>query len=150
MSFVLGAQETLFGGAEVIVPGADLLEKLTTRERLGYGGIELSRASQDLGLPALKEALRRTSVRVSVVGGPRELLLPDPGEREEARSRLKERLAYAAELGASGFVLVPVRGAAKLPDLSPWRSTLEIERDVLVPLFSSAAPSAARRHLPIR
>ncbi len=137
----LGAMEAWFDG-EVIVPGETLEERLATLEAWGYQGIQLSRRTLELGWPAIKRALAGSSVRLCIAGGTGGLLAADPEARRAAVERLKDGLRLAADVGAIGSLVVPVRLQPELPAPSPPKTLYELEREILIEELAEVAPVA--------
>src|SRR6476646_9237315 len=132
---------------EGLVPGASFAEKLRNLEAYGFEGVELN-GGQLLsaeGLAERKAALRDSPVRASSICGgcPAELVHPDAKRRQACADGLKRHLDYAAELGAVGPITVPIfNHNDRVPDLSPWKSRAQLERDLLIAMLQRLAPHA--------
>ncbi|MGC8674760.1 MAG: sugar phosphate isomerase/epimerase family protein, partial [Thermoprotei archaeon] len=124
-----------FSVQENLVPGNDFPEKLSLLEELGYDGIEVW-GKQELGgnVKRYVDLLSSYRVKISTVcsGYRGDLLSASKSDREVAVADIKERLRWASELGAVGVIVVPTFGASKLPDLSPFSSAFNLERDLLI------------------
>ncbi|MFP3220214.1 MAG: sugar phosphate isomerase/epimerase [Candidatus Marsarchaeota archaeon] len=134
-----------FSVQENLVPGRGMAEKLSILEELGYEGIELW-GTQELGqqLNAYKELLGSHRVKVSTIcsGYRGDLLSASRAERDTAVADIKDRLKWASELGAVGVIVVPTFGASKIPDLSPYSSAFELERELLIVELKELSKSA--------
>jgi sugar phosphate isomerase/epimerase len=121
---------------ENLVPEKDLREKLGKIEQYGFEGIELW-GRNELGnrMKEIKDAISTSKVKVSTIcsGYSGDLLGAERKVREEAMEGVKQRLAWAAELGATGVIVVPTFGGPKICDLSPVYSSVdEFEKKLLV------------------
>lgn len=128
---------------ESMVPGDSLGERLAWLESVGIDGIELHLSSLELPVEELRNVVGQSPVSVSAIEGATTLLHADPAEREAAKATIRERLALAGEFGAVGVLVVPQFGRqAALPDLSPWKSGADLERELLGTQLAELAPSA--------
>ncbi|MEA2594073.1 MAG: hypothetical protein QOF01_542 [Thermomicrobiales bacterium] len=136
---------------EDMTPGKTLAEQLTWLERLGFDGVELCAGSLDLPPRELRAIFAAFPVRVANVTGAFTLLHPDPKEREAAKEQIRRRLDLAAELGAAaGVLVVPQFGRPPgLPDLSPLKTGVELENELLVLQLRELAPAAKAAGVPI-
>jgi sugar phosphate isomerase/epimerase len=134
-----------------MTPGKTLAEQLTWLERLGFDGVELWAGSLDLPPRELRAIFAAFPVRVANVTGAFTLLHPDPKEREAAKEQIRRRLDLAAELGAAaGVLVVPQFGRPPgLPDLSPLKTGVELENELLVLQLRELAPAAKAAGVPI-
>jgi sugar phosphate isomerase/epimerase len=136
----LGTYETWFDG-EVIVPGDTLEERLTNLEAWGYQGIQLQRRSLELGLPAIQRALANSPVELCIFGGGGGLLAADEQVRRAAVEKIKQGLHEAAELGAVGSIVVPVRVPEIAPP-DPPKTLYELQCEILIEELAEIAPTA--------
>ncbi|MER3500400.1 MAG: xylose isomerase [Candidatus Fervidibacterota bacterium] len=128
MAMKLGVQEGL-------LPGASLEEKLEKAAVFGYEGVELWGSEWLLqNLPQVRRAAEQAGIKVSTIcaGYRGSVLDPDPSVRRQAVEDIKARLTAAAELGAVGLIFVPIFGGPRLPDLSPYKTAVELEMDLLL------------------
>ena len=118
---------------EGMLPGDSLEEKLAAARRLGYEGVEIH-SSEALARPTeeLVGLFRESGVSAANVAGVVTLLDPDPKARAEGIATLGRRLELSAALGATGVLVVPIFGRALIPDLSPYASAVELERELFV------------------
>lgn len=136
-----------FSVQEPLVPGESLSEKLENLERLGYDGIELSGTRLGERVDEVKAALARSSLPASTICGgfrPR-LLSPDRDERERSEAEIASMLEVSAEVGVDvGVIMVPMFGAAEVPDLSPWKGVAAIEEELAVGALARLGEVAGR------
>ena len=136
----LGTYEAWFDG-EVIVPGETLEERLANLEAWGYQGIQLQRRSLELGLPAIQRALANSPVELCIFGGGGGLLAADEQVRRAAVEKIKQGLREAAELGAVGSIVVPVRVPEIAPP-DPPKTLYELQCQILIEELAEIAPTA--------
>jgi sugar phosphate isomerase/epimerase len=136
---------------ENMVPGETLAEKFRNLRAWGYDGIELTRSSRRECVDEVKRAMRETGIQVSIVSaiGGGALIEARREERERAMQSHKTALEIASELNAVGVISVPLlptkmQNRPRLPDLSPWKTTEELERALMVELYGELADYARR------
>lgn len=132
---------------EGLAPGNTFAEKVRDLEKYGFEGVELSgdRLNDPAGFAERKEALRDSRIRASSICGgcPAELVHADRSRRQACADKLKRHLDYAAELGAVGPITVPIfNHNDRLPDLSPWKTRAEAERELLLAMLATLVPYA--------
>ena len=132
---------------EGLAPGSSFAEKLRILHSYGFEGVELNGGAllSSEGFSERKAALRDSPVRASSICGgcPAELVHPDPKRRAACADGLKRHLDFAAELGAVGPITVPIFNQNdRVPDLSPWKTRAQIEKDLLVAMLQTVAPHA--------
>jgi len=130
---------------EGMVPGNTLEEKLENLGRYGYDAIEFGGRGLPERVQAISEALSESAVKASTVCGGFGGCLLDPAkaERDRAVADIKALLSAAADIGAVGVIVVPVFGPPRLPDLSPYKTAVEIERELLVAVLDPLGAHAA-------
>jgi sugar phosphate isomerase/epimerase len=113
--------------------GSSMIEKFQHARDLGAQGVEVWGANLTEKVPEIVAAMEQTGLRTAAIdhGRQRNLLDPDPDERERALKQLRESIANAVDLDAAGVVFVPMFGEALYPDLSPWMSAAELEVEML-------------------
>lgn len=118
--------------SENMIPGAGYGEKLHFLRAHGYDGIELFPEAAADDTVGLKQAMAETGISApSMRGRTRDLLSANPAERQAQFEKLKRVCALAEECGVRVVVIVPIFGGPKLPDLTPWRSAIELEENLL-------------------
>ena len=130
------------------MPGATFAERLRNIERYGFDGVEARGyfLNKPEDLANYKAALRDSPVKVSTIcgGHPPEMVHPDPERRRVCIDTLKRHLDLAADLGAAGVITVPIFNENdRLPDLWPWKSRAEAERELLLAVLGEIVPHAA-------
>lgn len=129
-----------------LLPGTDLVERMRTAAAIGFDSIEV-RSSEALSSPdILRRAVRELPLPVgSIVTNPQQ----DPvvEEREVRETRLAAwdgLIRAAADLGARGIIMVPIRRPHRLPDLSPLYTSAELEMALLYRVLEDLVPKAER------
>lgn len=129
---------------EEMTPGETLPEKLAWLERVGIDAIELTGRSLDLPPGDLSAIFADSAVQAANVAGSTNVLDPDPRQRAAAVELIRRRLDLAALLDTAGVLLVPQFGRQPaLPDLSPLKTAIELESELLVAQLKELAPVAA-------
>jgi sugar phosphate isomerase/epimerase len=124
---------------ESMVPGATLEEKLSCLKRCGYDGIELTNA-ETMKRHDLVPVVHQSGLGVSTLAGITTLLDPDPKVRAGAVDLLKSWLEVTAALNGVGVIVVPIFGRPVLPDLSPYKTPVELETELLLAELKAIAP----------
>lgn len=131
---------------EGMVPGSSLEEKLENLEKYGYEGIEFWGSNLWERVNEINKATEKSKVKPSTVcagyGGC--LLDPNKAERERAVEDIKRLLSVAADIGAVGLITVPIFGPPRIPDLSPYKSAVELEKELLLKLLEPLAKHAEK------
>jgi sugar phosphate isomerase/epimerase len=111
----------------------NFIDKFQHARDLGAQGVEVWGAGLTEKVPEIVAAMQQTGLRIAAInhGRQRNLLDPDPDERERALRQLRESITNAVDLDASGVIFVPMFGEALYPDLSPWMSAPELEVEML-------------------
>ncbi|RKY01438.1 sugar phosphate isomerase/epimerase [Candidatus Poribacteria bacterium] len=119
---------------EGLIPGRDLKEKLDNAAKFGFQGIEFWGGGIENRVEEIIKATENHEVKPSTIcagfGGC--LLDPNRSERERAMNDIKKLLKAAADIGAVGLIVVPIFGGPRIPDLSPYKSAIELERELLI------------------
>ncbi|HYF79040.1 MAG TPA: sugar phosphate isomerase/epimerase [Symbiobacteriaceae bacterium] len=127
--------------------GSTYREKLDNLGRYGYEGMELQGADLLDRLDEALAAFKGHSVRCSTIcaGFRGALLAANPTDRQIAVSDIKALLEAAARLEAGGLIAVPIFGREpQVNDLSPWKSAIEVEWELLTVLWADLAEHARR------
>ena len=132
---------------EGLAPGETFAEKLRNLEKYGFDGVELNggKLNDPEGLAERRSALADSPVKASSICGgcPAELVHPDKARRQACADALKRHLDFAAELGAVGPITVPIfNHNDRVPDLSPWKTRQQIERELLIEMLRTLIPHA--------
>ena len=129
-----------------LVPGTDLVEKMRSAAWMGFDAIEL-RSVEALASPeALRRAIGQLPLRVSsIVSNPQQDPVVQEREVREARLAVwRDLIRIAADLGARGIVMVPIRRPHRLPDLTPLYTSSELELALLYRILDDLLPQAER------
>ncbi len=130
------------------MPGATFAEKLFNLEKYGFEGVELNGGHLNTadGLSERRKALADSPIKASSIcgGTTAELVHPDKARRQKCSDGLKVQLEICAELGATGPITVPIfNNNDRVPDLSPWKTRAQIERELLIEMLLPLAEFAA-------
>jgi sugar phosphate isomerase/epimerase len=118
---------------EDMLPGKSILEQLENARALGIQGVEFWAGGLTERLPEIVGALQETGMQAAAVnyGKQGRLLDPDRPSREAALAAFREAVVNAVDLGAAGVVVVPHFGAPIVPDLTPYKSVVQLEYELL-------------------
>ena len=133
-----------------LIPGDSTQEKVTWARDAGvdgielgaWGGIELLRRDADI----CQNILPVTSIcgNCDASGaGSFDFLDPDPIKRRKSLDGSVAILKLCGELGAVGQVIPPIFGQARVPDLTPFASALELEHGLMTAMLHELGPIAA-------
>ncbi|MEW6228206.1 MAG: sugar phosphate isomerase/epimerase [Bacillota bacterium] len=118
---------------ENLVDVPTFAEKLDILECAGYEGVEVWGTDLETRISEINHAMRGRSLRVATVcagyGGC--LLDAAKSERDKAMDDIKRLLGLCADVGASGLIVVPIFGPPKINDLSPYKTALQLEGELL-------------------
>jgi len=127
---------------ENLLPGATLHEKLDCAEELQIEGVEVQGRSKLYDRIAEYEAaFRNRTVRLSSICGQLafDWLDPDPAKRQESINESKRNLEACGHFGAVGQIVPPIFGPPRLPDLSPLKDAVTLEKELLVEITKELA-----------
>ena len=131
---------------EDMLPGPSLEDRFAQAADLGLQGIEFwseSLPGQVAEIERLSE--QRSVVASSINNGRRSRFLdPDPDERGRAMAELSEAIELAGRIGAEGVVFVPHFFDPLLPDLSPYKTEVDLELALLRAQLEILAEAAER------
>ena len=133
-----------------LIPGGSTQEKVMWARDAGvdgielgaWGGIELLRRDADI----CQNILPVTSIcgNCDASGaGSFDFLDPDPIRRRKSLDGSVAILKLCGELGAVGQVIPPIFGPARVPDLTPFASALELEHGLMTAMLHELGPIAA-------
>lgn len=122
-----------------LIPGGDPAEKAQWAKDNGVEGLEISAFS---GLDAMKReaaAINGVLPITSVCGNAApdgnssfRFLDPDIKERRKSIDGSAAILKFCGEVGAVGQIVPPIFGGPVVPDLSPFKTPLEIEEELMI------------------
>ena len=75
-----------------------------------------------------------------------DFLDPDPGKRRKSIEGSKGLLTFCGEVGAAGQIVPPIFGGPKVPDLSPYKTAIELEDGLMDAALQELGPHAASCH----
>lgn len=131
------------------IPGNTLAEKMHNLEEYGYDGIEFSGLHLKNRIKEINRTCSRGKVKPSsvCVGYRGCLLSAIKEEREMAYEDMKSLLSVASEIGAPCLTIVPVFGAACITDLSPFKTSMDLEKELLIYYLEKLAVFAEKEHV---
>lgn len=118
---------------EDMLPGRTPVQRFEQAKALGFEGVEVWGRGLSARVPELAEAAAQTGIVISAVNHGRQgrLLDPDIERREAALAVLRQSVVDGVDLGASGVILVPHFDEPALPDLTPYKSVVQLEYELL-------------------
>lgn len=118
---------------EDMLPGKTILDRFTAAKAMGFTGVEVWGRSLTERVPELAGAIEATGIVVSAINHGRQgrLLDPDREQRESALAEFRQSVVDGVDLGASGVILVPHFADPTLPDLTPYKSVVQLEYEML-------------------
>lgn len=119
---------------EALLPGETLSERLALARELGCGGVEFEADQLDTRIDEIDEALRAQGLRASGLrmGETDGWVSADIERRQVANNLLREALACALDLEADYVTFAPQLGASDMPDLTPFASPMELQKELLI------------------
>lgn len=133
-----------FAIQEMLLPGRSLPEKLETAARLGFAGVEFAAEGLTARVPEIAGALAGAGLNAAAVSLTQRAgyLSPQLAEREAAIGAMRQAMADALDIGAAHVIFVPHLGGPCMPDLTPYRSPIELEGEMLVWLLRTVSDLA--------
>ena len=119
---------------EGLLPGKTVEERLAAAGQLNIDAVEFPAAELDARLPRIAEALDANGITASGINMGRQdgCLSADAAWRAGAVDALREALTCAFDLEADYVTFVPQCGETDLPDLTPYASPMELQKELLV------------------
>ncbi len=135
-----------------LIPGDNTADKAKWAKDHGVEGLEL-------GVWGGPDAYRRDAEAINGIlpitsvcgnadpeGKPSfNFLDPDKAKRRASIDGSKKILDFCGEVGAVGQIVPPIFGGPAVPDLSPWKTALEIEEALMIEACKELGPYAAER-----
>lgn len=120
---------------EHLLDGDSTLARFTHAKQLGFDGVEV--AADDSFFDRFADIMRaRVEVGIAVSAlnaGQTHLIHPDYNVRESALTHMRQLMTVAADLEAQGVVFMGHYAPyAVLPDLHPYKSSVELEAEMLI------------------
>lgn len=133
-----------------LIPGATAADKAKWAKDNGVEALELTAFGG--GLDAIKRDADEVNgiLPVSSVCGNAasdgaasfRFLDPDKAERRKSIEGSAAILKFCGEVGARGQIVPPIFGGPVVPDLSPWKTPLEIEEELMLAACRELGPLA--------
>ncbi|MCY3978417.1 MAG: TIM barrel protein [Chloroflexi bacterium] len=119
---------------EKLLPGATIYDQLALARELGFAGVEFAADQLDDRIDKIDDALRTHGLAASglYMGETDGWVSADIGRRQRANDLLREALSCALDLEADYVVFVPQYGASDMPDLTPFASPMELQKELLI------------------
>jgi sugar phosphate isomerase/epimerase len=133
---------------EGLLPGESLAEKLDFAEEIGVEGLEVGGRSRLYDrVEEYEKALEGRAVQLCSICGQTtfDWLDPDRSKRDASLEESRRNLEAAGHFGAVGHIVPPIFGPPRLPDLSPLRDAISLEKELLVEIIAQLAPYAHER-----
>ena len=138
---------------EGLLPGGNIKERFLKGKELGFEGIEIwgreffaNSAKENDVLNEYKKVSEEVGIKISsICAGYRSFLLDATAvERERARQDIKRLLEIGKELKIVGLILVPGFGPPKISDLSPYKDSITLEKNLILSQLPEIVESAEK------
>ena len=133
-----------------LIPGDSTREKVTWARESGVAGIELGAWGGIEQLRRDADICQNILPVTSICGncddtgaGSFDFLDPVPAKRRKSLDGSAAILQLCGELGAVGQVIPPIFGQARVPDLSPFATAIELEHGLMTSMLHELGPIAA-------
>lgn len=129
---------------EDMLPGRTIHERLSNAKRLGLSGVEFWADNLDQHIPEIVEALEDTGLSACGVnlGMSDGYLSADLATRETAIGKMRQAMANAVDLDAEYVSFVPHYGASDMPDLTPYSSKADLQKEMMIWLLRTVSDLA--------
>lgn len=119
---------------ETLLPGANVNEKAAAAAELGFSGLEFPAQGLDERVDDVYDALQAQGLAASGVnmGAASGWLAADRATRADAADSLRRALTCALDLEAEYVSFAPHYGDTDLPDLTPFASPVELQKELLI------------------
>src|SRR5690349_11023644 len=133
-----------------LIPFEDTQNKVKWAKDHGVEGLELGAATPDELRKTIAE-IRGVLPVVSVCGNAAsdaawsfDFLDPDPAKRRKSIEGSKGILRVCGEVHAVGQIVPPIFGACRMPDLSPYKTGMELQEEMMVLIAKEMGDWAAQ------
>ncbi|MBN2450253.1 MAG: sugar phosphate isomerase/epimerase [Lentisphaeria bacterium] len=129
-----------------LIPGQTIRDKQLWAADHGVEGIEVSHGnySFDRFDQARKDFEASPVPLVSFCGNPSfDFLDPDPKKRRASIEQCRQTLVFCGSMGMVGQIVPPIFGGPRIPDLSPLKSAVELEKELLTAVCRELGAAAA-------
>jgi sugar phosphate isomerase/epimerase len=130
---------------EGLLPGDSLAEKLDCAEELQIEGLEVGGRSRLYDhIETYEKALSGRAIKIVSICGQEtfDWLDPDPHKRNASLAETRRQLEACGHFQAVGQIVPPIFGPPRIPDLSPLKDAIALEKDLLVELVKELAAYA--------
>lgn len=129
---------------EDMLPGRTVHEHLSNAKHLNLSGVEFWADDLTERVPEIASALEQNNMSACGVnlGRVDGYLSPDLQTRETAIGLMRQAMANAVDLGADYVSFVPLYGASGMPDLTPYRSPIDLEKEMMIWLLRTVSDLA--------
>ena len=123
-----------FAIREDLLPGATVDQRLAAARELGFSAVEFPVDDLDDRIDEIDDALRAHGIAASGVnmGAVNGWVSADIARRNKATNMLRQALACALDLEAEYVTFAPQIGASDMPDLTPFASPMELQKELLI------------------
>lgn len=134
---------------EDMLPGPGLADRFSQAADLGFQGIEFWSVTLPGQVGEIEKLSGRGGITAATINHGRRarFLDPNPEERGRALDELKEAIQLGSRIGAAGVVFVPHFFGPLLPDLSPYKTAIELERALLTAQLEQMAEELDRANI---
>jgi len=129
-----------------LIPGKSVKDKQVWAADHGVEGIEIAAGNYPVAdLNQARKDFDNSPVPVSsICGNPSfDFLDPDPRKRRKSIEECKQYLKLAGDLGATGQIVPPIFGPPRINDLSPYKTAIELEKELLITILKNELGEAA-------
>ena len=129
---------------ESLLPGATVDQRLAGARELGFAGVEFAAANLDDRIDEIHAALTMHDLAAAGIhmGRADGWLAADMPTRDQAADSLRRALACALDLEAAYVSFAPQYGASDLPDLTPFASAMDLQKELLIWLLRGVSDLA--------
>ena len=129
---------------ELMLPGATVQQRLVNARDLGFAAVEFATQDLDARIDEVYDALKDSGLKACGVnmGGRDGWLAADRATRDDAADALCRALTCALDLEADYVSFVPQYGTGDLPDLTPFASPMDLQKELLLWLLRGACDLA--------
>ena len=119
---------------EELLPGATVDQRLAAARELGFDAVEFPADDLDDRIDEIDDALRAngmaaSGVNMCAVDG---WVSADIARRNQATNLLRQALTCALDLESEYVTFAPQIGASDMPDLTPFASPMELQKELLI------------------
>lgn len=129
---------------EDMLPGRTIHERLSNAKRLNLSGVEfwaddVTERVPDIANALAEHGLSACGINLGRIDG---YLSPDLQTRERAIGAMRQAMADAVDLNAEYVSFVPLFGTTSMPDLTPYRTPIDLEKEMMIWLLRTVSDLA--------